>query len=207
MIIDVFQDTVCPWCRIGKKNLMDALAQWQGEPVTIRYRAFFLDPGVPKEGLPFHETMQAITGGNLDEALARITEAGEAVGLNFRYDRVQKRPNTVASHILIKLTPEEKASDIVEAIYKAYFEDGLDIGDLDVLVKIAEENGLDGEQIREQILSDEAQDDLEEDLSIAQELQITGVPLFVFDEKLALSGAHPVINFLKALETVAEEEA
>ncbi|MCK9910285.1 DsbA family protein, partial [Microbacteriaceae bacterium K1510] len=117
------QDTVCPWCRIGKQNLFTAIRQWDGEPVTLRYRSFFLDPNVPEQGLPFRESMAAITGpGGLDQMFERVTAAGAAAGLTFRFDRVAFKPNTSASHQLIKLASEEKATEMVEAIYQAYFE-------------------------------------------------------------------------------------
>jgi predicted DsbA family dithiol-disulfide isomerase len=207
MIIDVFQDTVCPWCRIGKKHLFDALEQWRGEPVTIRYRTFFLDPNVPKEGLPFREFMAAIKGPHaVDQMLQHVTQVGRAAGLAFHFDRVKYRPNTLASHILIKLAPAEQTGDVVDAVYKAYFEDGQDIGNLEVLMAIAEQHGLDPQEVREQIIAGEKEEEIEEDLAYAGELQISGVPFFVFDGKLALSGAHPVENFLKALSQTAQTE-
>jgi predicted DsbA family dithiol-disulfide isomerase len=207
MIIDVFQDTVCPWCRIGKKHLFDALKQWRGEPVTIRYRTFFLDPNVPEEGLPFREFMASIKGPHaVDQMLQHVTQAGRAAGLSFHFDRVKYRPNTLASHILIKLAPAERTGDIVDAVYKAYFEDGQDIGNLEVLAAIAEQHGLDPREVKEQMIAGAKQEEIEEDLAYAGELNITGVPFFVVDCKLALSGAHPAENFLKALSQAAQTE-
>jgi predicted DsbA family dithiol-disulfide isomerase len=206
MLIEVFQDTICPWCRIGKKHLLEAVKRWQGEPVTVRYRTFLLDPSVPKEGLPFRETMAALKGGPqvVEQMLQHATQAGQAAGVLFRFDRVRVRPNTLASHALIKLAPPQKTGDLVEAVYKAYFEDGLDIGNIDVLVAIGEEHGFKPDELRRQIEAGAKQEEIEEDLAYAQELQITGVPFFVIDGKLGLSGAHPAENFLKAFEKVQE---
>lgn len=207
MIIDIFQDTICPWCRIGKQNLLTAIEQWDGEPITMRYRSFFLDPRIPKEGLPFREAMAAIKGPEgLDEMFDHVTSVGAAVGLTFRFDRVEYKPNTLDSHQLIKLAPDEKQTEMVEAIYKAYFEDGKDIGNLDVLIDIAQQQGLDGIDVKEKILTGEMQEDIEEDLILARELQVSGVPFFVIDGKLALSGAHPAENFLKAFRQVSTME-
>lgn len=202
MIVDVYQDTICPWCRIGKQNLFTAISQWKGEPITLRYRTFLLDPTTPAEGHPFREAMAKIAGGpgGVDQILQHVTQAGERVGVPFRFDRVAKKPNTLMSHNLIKLTPEDKQTEMVDAIYRAHFEEGKDIGNLDVLVGIAASQGLDPEAIRKQVANGEKQGEIEADLALARELQITGVPFFVIDEKLALSGAHPAENFLKAFE-------
>lgn len=206
VVIEVFQDTICPWCRIGKKHLLEAISQWTGEPVQIKYRAFQLDPGTPKEGLPFRETMAATKGGPqvVEQMIQHAARAGEAAGVPFRFDKVDVWPNTLASHTLIKCAPESKATQVVDAIYKAYFEDGRDIGNVDVLVAIAEELGMDGVQVRRAIESEEKHKEIAEDIAYARDLQISGVPFFVVDGKLALSGAHPAENFLKAFRQVTE---
>jgi predicted DsbA family dithiol-disulfide isomerase len=120
MVIDIFQDTVCPWCRIGKKNLMDALAKWTGEDVEIRYRSFQLDPTTPLEGRPFKAIMESKFGNNperLQAMLQQVTGAGAAVGVNFDFSGVELSPNTLKSHQLIVLAPEDKKKDVVDAIY------------------------------------------------------------------------------------------
>jgi predicted DsbA family dithiol-disulfide isomerase len=205
MIIDVYQDTVCPWCRIGKKHLFDAIKQWNGEPIAVRYRTFFLDPNVPKKGLPFREFMASLKGGPqvVEQMLNHVTEAGKASGVPFRFDRVQLRPNTYASHTLIKLAPEAEAAALVEAIYQAYFEDGRDIGDLHVLMEIGARFGLDQGTVKAAIETDSMRGEIEADLAKARELQISGVPFFVIDNKLALSGAHPAENFIRAFRQVS----
>lgn len=208
MIIEVFQDTICPWCRIGKKHLQDAIKQWDGEPITIRYRAYQLDANAPKQSRPFRETMAATKGGPevVEQMIQHVTQAGRASGVIFNFDRVKHMPNTADSHALIKLASEEKNGDMVEAIYQEYFEEGKDIGDLEVLLQIAEQQGLNSDEVKASILSGEKQDDVEEDQDIAAELGITGVPFFVIDGKLGLSGAHPVETFLKAFRKVTTEE-
>lgn len=208
MIIDVFQDTICPWCRIGKKHLLDAIATWKGEEITIRYRTFFLDPSLPAEGRPFRETMEATKGGKqvVDQMIHHVTEAGKRSSVTFHFDQVAKMPNTYKSHTVIKLASDNQATRLVEAIYRAYFEDGLDIGDTDILISIATTVGLDATEVRNAIESDEKRDEIQADLALAQQLQITGVPFFVLDNQLALSGAHPVENFQKAFEQLQQEK-
>lgn len=208
MNIEVFQDSVCPWCRIGKKNLFDAISQWTGEPIQIQYRAYQLDPGTPKAGLPFREWMAANKGGAdvVDQMVQHAARAGEAAGITFRFDKVEIWPNTQASHTLLKCAPKEAATQVVDAVYKAYFEDGKDIGNTEILVEIANGLGMDGEQVRTAIETDAKQEEIAEDIAYARELQITGVPFFVIDGKLALSGAHPAENFLKAFRQASQTE-
>jgi len=206
MIIDVFQDTVCPWCRIGKKNLMDALKQWTGEPVTIRYRSYFLDPNVPPQGYPYRAFMESLFGNAqaAEQMFARVTEAGRHVGVTFRFDQIEYRPNTGASHNLIKLTPEEQVTDMVEAIYRAHFEEGKDIGNINVLADLAAAFGMDREDVKAQIEAGAKDEEIDVDIALAREYQISGVPFFVVNESIGLSGAHPAENFLKVFAEVSK---
>jgi len=155
MIIDVFHDTVCPWCRIGKEHLKLALEQWEGD-VTVRDHTFFLKASIPPEGANFREYMIAKGGGNipLEQFFDGPRRAGEAVGLTFNFEAIEHAPNTLLSHRLIALTPDNQKEAMIDALYAAYFEDAKNIGDLDVLVDIAQQVGLDGETTREQLKSD-----------------------------------------------------
>ncbi|USG63394.1 DsbA family oxidoreductase [Brevibacillus ruminantium] len=206
MIIEIFQDTICPWCRIGKKHLFDALKQWNGEAVEIRYRAFQLNPDTPKEGVPFLEYMSSMKGGPdaAKQMVQHAANAGAASGVPFQFEKVTMWPNTLASHQLIKLAPPEKQTEVVDAVYRAYFEEGKDIGQAEVLLSIASALGMDQNETKQRLEKGEGLEEIEADLQYAQELEITGVPFFVIDRKLALSGAHPVENFLKAFQQVTE---
>lgn len=207
MKIDIFSDSVCPWCRIGKKNLFDAIEQWTSEPIQVHYRAYQLNPDIPKEGKPFFEAMASKGSPDMImQMLTQVTRAGEAAQIPFRFDKVERMPNTLASHLFIKSVPEEEASRVVDATFKAYFEDGKDIGDVEVLLSLADELGLDVDQIRDGIENERRLDEIQADIAFARENQITGVPFFVINGKLALSGAHPAENFLKAFKQVAEME-
>ncbi|SEB70040.1 DsbA family oxidoreductase [Paenibacillus sp. GP183] len=209
MEIDIFQDTVCPWCRIGKKNLTDALAKWTGEEVEIRYRSFQLDPTTPLEGKPFKANMESKFGNDperLQGMFQRLKDAGAAVGLNFDYSRVERSPNTLKSHQLIVLAPEDKKKDVVDAIYQAYFEDGRDIGSVDVLLEIAKEVGLAADGLAERLRAKEGLEQVEDDLEFAREVGITGVPFFIINDKYALTGAQPSSTILQAMEQVVQKE-
>jgi predicted DsbA family dithiol-disulfide isomerase len=209
MIVDVFQDMVCPWCRIGKKNLFDGLEEWRqthDEPVEIRYRAFLLDPSMPPEGRPFMEVMMNKMGSRerVQQIVNRVTEAGRAVGVPFDFGKVKKMPNTWASHALIKMAPKEMADEMVEAVFRAYFEEGRDIGNMAVLLELAREHGLDDRTVKESLEREEMNGAIKEDLRLAEQLGIRAVPFFILDGKLALSGAHSKETFLKALAEVAK---
>jgi predicted DsbA family dithiol-disulfide isomerase len=207
MIVDVFHDTVCPWCRIGKKHLFDALEEWDGPAVTVRWHPFFLQPQLPAEGIDFREHMTHIKGdGNLAPLFARVNQAGATCGLAFDFDRVAKMPNTALSHRLIAIAPEEKQVEMLDAIHHAYFEDGQDIGDLATLVAIAAKVGLDAKEIETQLSGDAAMFEVEAEATWAREQGVSGVPLFIIDGKLAVSGAQPASVLLSALRQVATAE-
>ena len=207
MLIDVFHDTVCPWCRIGKRNLDTALAEWDGEPVTIRWRPFFLDETVPPEGLDFRTYFSQRKGvADPEPIFARVRQAGAAVGLDFRFDRVRYATNTLLSHRLIALTPADRQSPLIDAIHRAYFEHGRDIGDVETLADVAAEAGLDRASIADQLRGDAARDDVLTDARRAREMGITGVPLFLFDEAFAVHGAQPAAMLLAATREVERRQ-
>lgn len=207
MIIDIFQDNVCPWCRIGKANLFEALAQRGGESVTIRWRAYMLDPSVPEEGLPFMSTMRQKYGEQFSKEgmIGRVVEAGVAAGVKFDFDKVEMMPNTKLSHRLIAIAPESSKTELVEAINRAYFEEGRDIGSRAVLLQIAEETGLVSSELGERLDRGEGGQQVEEDFAMARKIGITGVPFFIVGGKFGLSGAQPPESFLKVFQRLEEQ--
>jgi predicted DsbA family dithiol-disulfide isomerase len=205
MLVEVWQDTVCPWCRIGERHLKLALEQWRGEPVEVRYRAFFLDPHMPVEGRDFIATMTRKGGGQvpLESFFAEPRRRGEAIGLKFNFEQIGRMPNTMLSHRLVALAPEDKKGAVLEAVYAAFFEHGQDIGQLDVLLDIAAAQGLDRAATAEQLASEPGKAEVLDDVREAQQLGVTGVPFFVFGRRYALSGAQPPEMILRALERTA----
>ena len=197
MLVEVWQDSVCPWCRIGERHLDLALAEWTtthaDEPVEVRYRAFFLDPTMPPEGREFRTAMQAKGGGRvpLEDFFAEPRRRGAQVGLTFNFEAITRMPNTLLSHRLVKLAPPERQGALLEAVYAAFFERGEDIGQLDVLVSLAAAAGLDGAAVRQALQGDAGRADALADVAEARDLGISGVPFFVFDRRFAVSGAQP----------------
>ena len=208
MHIDLFSDTVCPWCRIGKRHLELALAEWAretAEPVTLRYRSFFLDPTTPPEGRDFRGHMTAKGGGRvpLEQFFAAPRERGAAVGLTFNFEAIEKAPNTLLSHRLVYITPEPQRGALLDALYAAYFEFGRDIGDRGVLVDVAAAVGLDAAETRTQLAGDTGAAEVMADVAFARQVGITGVPFFIFNERVAFSGAQPPDVILRVLRQAA----
>lgn len=204
MVIEVFQDTVCPWCRIGKKNLYDAISKWDGEEITVRTRTFFLNEAIPVNGIPFRKHMASIKGDDQIETLFEYVEnAGKRSGLKFHFSKIQISPNTILSHQLIFLTPENKKLQMVDALHDAYFENGIDIGDSEELVKIAEAQGMDGQKIKIQLQNGEGKKEILEESEWAKRNGIRGVPFFIIGQ-YGLSGAQPPDVILKAMKMASE---
>lgn len=203
--IDLFQDVVCPWCRIGKAHLEQALARWQGAPVVVRYHPFFLNPGVPEEGYDFLPYMRSRFGASFEpeQIFGRVTQVGADAGLKFNFDRIEKSPNTLKAHRLIALTPDDQKSALIDALYDAYFRDGRDIGNPNVLADIAAETGLDRDQVAVWLAGDKGEAETLAEMQWAADLGITGVPMFVFNGQFALSGAQPVPTLIAALDRAA----
>lgn len=208
MQIDVFYDSVCPWCRIGKRHLDLALAAWDGEPATVHYRSFFLDPNIPAAGIDFKTNMLAKGGGRLSLAdfFDAPTERGAAVGLTFDFDAIKLAPNTMLSHRLVTIVPADMQAAMLDAVYAAYFEHGQDIGDIDVLVDLAAGLGLEPHEIRAALLSDAGEDRVRADVAFAAQAGISSVPFFIFNDKYAFSGAQPPESIRRVLAQVAAED-
>jgi predicted DsbA family dithiol-disulfide isomerase len=209
MQIDIFSDTVCPWCRIGKRHLELALAEWAAagaaEPVAVRYRSFFLDPTIPPEGRDFRAHMAAKGGGRipLEQFFDAPRQRGAAVGLTFHFEAIERAPNTMLSHRLVYLASEDKRGALLDALYAAYFEHGRDIGDIEVLVDLAAAGGLEAEATRAALAGNAGAAEVLADVAFAQQVGISGVPFFIFNDKYAFSGAQPVEMMRRVLEQVA----
>lgn len=205
MIIDVYADTVCPWCRIGNKHLSDALARWEGEAIVVRHLPFELRPDMPKAGANFREHMATIKGdAHIKPMLDRVCQVGEACDLRFAFENVSRMPNTLLSHQVVQAVPEEKRSALLEAIHVAYFEDGKDIGDRDTLLTIAELAGNERVEIEAKLDDAGFAAGVATMANRAREQGITGVPFFVFNNELAVSGAQPAEILLSAMTKVSE---
>ncbi|HSM94899.1 MAG TPA: DsbA family oxidoreductase [Rhizomicrobium sp.] len=208
MQIDIVSDTVCPWCFIGKRRLEKALALRPDIPFDIRWRAFRLDPSIPLEGVDRKQYMQAKFGNNpnrqaMQEALQK---AGEGEGIAFAFDRISRSPNTLDSHRLIRWAASAGVqNEIVERLFEAYFEDGRDIGNPDVLTEIAADAGMDSATVADLLEQGADREVIENEDALAHRLGISGVPTFIFQNRYMVSGAHDPEQLVKVIDTVAGE--
>jgi predicted DsbA family dithiol-disulfide isomerase len=205
MELDVYADVVCPWCYIGNRRLHRALAAFDG-PVHLRYRPFQLDPTPVAQPRPLIEAMAAKFGGR-DRATAmfdRVTEVAAADGLELRFDRAVAA-NTFDAHRLIWFAGERGCADeVVEALYRAHFTEGADIGSPTVLAAVAAGVGLDGTEIRERLASDADVAEVRAAIAEAQAIGVRSVPTFVLAGRYAVTGAQDTRTLLAALTEVAE---
>ncbi|MBN8217225.1 MAG: DsbA family oxidoreductase [Spirochaetes bacterium] len=201
----MWSDVACPWCYIGKRRLENALNDFEErEGVTLVWRSFQLDPQAPKQaGIPVAEMLAEKYGVSLAEAQAmneRVAGLAAEVGLEFRLDEV-RYGNTFDAHRLVHFAAARGAqARMKERLFAAYFTEGEDLGDDAVLARLAEEIGLDGEEARAALSGEAFADEVLADRARAGELGIRGVPFYLIDEKLAISGAQPLATFTRALE-------
>ncbi|MET8090034.1 DsbA family oxidoreductase [Micromonospora sp. NPDC005220] len=208
MEIEIYADVVCPWCYIGKRRLDEALASYPGE-VTVRYRPFQLDPSPVPQPLPLVEALAGKFGGpeRARQMVDRVTQVAAADGLRLDYDRAVIA-NTFEAHRLVSwATDQGRAADMVDALYRAHFNHGVDVGSREALATLAGEIGLDAADARRFLDSDERVADVAADLAAARDLGITSVPTFVLAGKYAVSGAQEVQTLLAALAEVEQRES
>ena len=205
--IEVVSDVVCPWCYIGKRRLEKALALVEGSLAPqITWLPFQLNPGMPAEGMPRAEYRRAKFGSlergrQLD---ARVAAEGRSEGIDFALERIERTPNTFAAHQLIDLAQQAGAgAAVVDALFRAYFEEARDVGDRGVLLEIAEAAGLARAQVQAR-WADAAEARrvavLEEGMKA---LGISGVPTFILERKFGVSGAQPAEALAAAMREAA----
>lgn len=210
MQIDVVSDTICPWCYIGKRRLERALAASGLTPAWIGWRPFQLNPDMPVEGME-RETYLAKKFGGRERAeriYAPIVEAGREEGIAFAFDRIRRTPNTLMSHRLIRLAGKMgKQNEAVDGLFRAYFEEGRDIGDLAVVSDVARDAGMDRDEIHAYLETDADLDRVRAEDKFARDLGIQGVPCFIIERSVVLSGAQPPDVFQQAFATAASQAA
>ena len=192
LIIDVVFDTICPWCYIGKNRLERLLADRDGLEATIRWRPFLLNPQMPAEGIDRNVYLAKKFGGEarIQRIFAAMREAGESVGIDFDFDIIERTPNTVDAHRLVGLaTDAGKADDVVDRLFRAYFLEGRNTGERDVLADIAAAAGLDSGSVLRHLDGQDGVTTVYEENARAHRLGINGVPSFLFNGHLAISGA------------------
>ena len=215
MQIQIWSDLSCPFCVIGKKHLSQALALFAEkrgkQDVEIVHRSFELDPeAFADAGGDLNALLAKKYGKSVEvvqQMTANIAKQASILGLEFNFDRVIPT-NTFDAHRLMHFAAERgQAGALEELLFKAYFTDGLNLGEREVLERLAAEAGLDQQEVYEFLISDEYALAVRVDEQTAQKLDIKGVPFFVIDQKYAISGAQPVEAFLQVFEKLLEDDA
>lgn len=206
--VDVISDVVCPWCFVGKRRLEQAIALSE-VPVTVRWRPFQLDSTIPPEGMDRKVYMERKfgAGDRIRKAHEHLTQIGAEVGIPFDFERIKISPNTLDAHRLIRWAADAKVQEaIVEALFRAYFIEGRNIGDREVLADVAGSTGMDRKRIAERLASDDDRAEVQADIVGAQRIGVTGVPTFIIENRYGLVGAQPPEELMRAFTEVATEE-
>jgi predicted DsbA family dithiol-disulfide isomerase len=207
MRIDIFSDTVCPWCYLGKRRFEIALASRPQYEPQVTWRPFELNPEIPVDGVDRAAFLAAKMPDleRMKEMQSELTRLGEATGIEFRFDLIQRMPNTRRSHLLIAYAARYGLQGKVkDRIMRAYFEEGRDIGDTDELARLGAETGLVETDVRNALILRAGQDGVVAAERHASVLGISGVPTYIFDGQYTISGAQEVAVFAQILDQVSE---
>jgi predicted DsbA family dithiol-disulfide isomerase len=206
MQVDIVADIACPWCFIGKRRLERALALRPDIVATRSWRAFQLNPDMPAEGIPREFYLSAKFGSPRQavRSYAAIAAAGRGVGIEFAFERIRRTPNTLRAHRLIRLATSEGNGDaMVEALFGAYFLDGLDIGDIETLAAIAARTGRDPDAAGAYLAGEAGAAEVRAEEGRARRLGIHAVPCFVLEGGYAIAGAQEPEMFLPLIDIAA----
>ena len=206
--LDIISDPVCPWCYIGKANLDRALSAHPDHPFVIEWHPCQLKPDRPVEGMDRRQYREAKFGGKEKAAAiyARIDEAAQAAGLDINWEKITRTPNTLDAHRLIHWAGiEGRQTAVVSTLFRAYFIEGRDIGDIDVLSDVADSCGLDAAMTRQLLQGDADRDDIGARDRHSREMGVTGVPTFVIASQHAVPGAQPAELWGQVIEEIASQ--
>lgn len=210
LLLEIVSDTICPWCYIGKQKL-DAALDMIGDEIEfdVRWRPFELNAEMPREGLD-RKQYRSAKFGSWEKSLmldTQVHEAGEAVGLDFHHDRMAKTPNTLSSHVLVRLALDAGLQNsVVDAIFKAYFTDGLDVGDVDILADIGASCGMNRDRAVEMLADDGLRYDVKAEATAFSEAGVNSVPSIMLNRHLLLNGAQAPERIADTLRRAAAND-
>jgi predicted DsbA family dithiol-disulfide isomerase len=214
LAIDIISDVVCPWCFIGKRRLETALKLYRerspgaAEP-KITWHPFQLNPDMPATGIDRDAYVKSKFGADrAGQIYGRITSIGKEVGIPFDFTKVTRQPNTLAAHSLIALAIDAGKQDaVVEALFRAFFLEGKDLTSADALAEIALGAGLDAGDVKAFLASENARAHIQAEDKEARKIGVEGVPFFIFNKRIAVSGAQEPAVLLEAMLEAKKEPA
>ena len=202
MKIKIFADTICGWCFIGQARLNNALKNFPETKFEIEHVPFQLNPDIPKEGIERSKYLEIKFGGKkfAQPMYDQMTNEAKKEDLNFNLDKIKKTPNTVFSHLLIKLAEQSNMhNEIKEKIYQSYFIEGLDIGDKEILINIGKEFNINADVING-FFNLENIEEINSYISVAREKKVNGVPFFEIGTDF-ISGAQSSANLESTIKS------
>ena len=206
LTIDIYSDVICPWCFIGKRRMEKGIA---GQAATVRWHPFELNPDMPPEGVE-RRAYRIAKFGSWERSLELDAQVGRAFageGIVFNAEKMARTPNTFDAHRVIWLAGERGLQDAVtDALFGAYFTDGRDLSDRTTLAAVAVDGGLDAKEVDELLAGERGATEVREREQDGRRLGISGVPFFVIDGAVALSGAQPPETFKAAIEQATAPE-
>ena len=213
MRIDIWSDVICPWCYLGSRRLAEALDRLALDDIELRWRAYQLDPGAPREPTDLRASLDRKYGpGAFDSMTPRLTALGAQVGIDYRFDKAL-RVNTADAHRLIAwaatqgaATPGGPQDLLVQTLFRSYFTDGADLCDQRVLVGAASEVGLDPGEAGAVLAAGAFAEEVDVDLAAGAERGISGVPAFVIEDEWVIPGAKEVDQMVRLLSRVGGTE-
>jgi predicted DsbA family dithiol-disulfide isomerase len=209
LTIDVVSDVVCPWCFIGKRRLENAIASRPDLPVTVRFHPYFLNDWVPREGISRTEYLTTKFGSpdRYNQNVPRVVAAAASEGLTYAPDKIQRQPNTIDCHRLILWADQRNGNGprMKQRLMDLYFTEGGDLTDRETLVRAAADCGLDAAEVRALLAGDTDVDTVTQAAESAKNAGVDGVPMFIFNGVLAVSGAQAPEYLVSAMERSIEE--
>lgn len=205
--IDVISDVVCPWCFIGKRRLEQAINMRPDIPVEVHFRPYFLNDWIPREGISRNQYLTTKFGSpeRYSEIATRVRDAAAQEGLVYAMDKISSQPNTIDAHRLIRWAGGiGKSAEMKQRLMDMYFTEGADLTNEAVLVQAAADIGLDPEDVRAALDSDQDVAEVTQEAEAAKEAGIQGVPMFIFGGKFAVSGAQAPEYLAEAIERAAQ---
>ena len=201
--VDVIADLICPWCYLGKRRLDDALEAVHG-PSKISWYPFQINPAMPSSGMSLDEYLEKRFGSaeKLQPAMDELTQIGKAEGINFNFDKLERVPNSLDAHRLMKLAESEEisTSDLAENILRGFFESGMDIADRDVLIDIGGNSGLSPTEINKALDNDLSRRAVLSQEAHVRQSGIIGVPDFLVNKRLFAVGAQSTENLVNIFD-------
>ena len=205
--LDIMSDPICPWCYIGKTLLERALEAEGDHPFVIEWHPFQLNPDMPVEGMDRREYLERKFGGK-DQAVkvySEILQHAEKAGLDLDFGAIKRTPNTLNAHRLIHWAGiEQKQNAAVNALFTAYFKEGRDIGDSEVLADIADGIGMDASVVLRLLASDADLEDIRKRDAHAREMGVNSVPTFIVGGRHAVPGAQPAELWRKVIAEIRD---